>query len=55
MKVYEYRCKGCGLVLEKTKLRSATYRHMVNDKVCGTMVRMWNSVTFNKIPGGGRV
>lgn len=59
-KVYEYICKKCGVRAELDYGKEGT-RHLVpsskvkgNMVVCGTFRRAWASVTFNKVPGGGR-
>lgn len=60
-KVYEYVCKKCGARAELNYGKEGT-RHMIQDPtwtaprliVCGTFRRAWSSVSFNRVPGGGR-
>lgn len=55
MPIYEYRCKKCGASTELDRLpkEGVTMRHMVDGRVCGSFLRVWNA-NFNRVPGGGR-
>lgn len=56
MPTYAYRCRKCGAetTLDRLPKDGAVMRHMVAGRICGTFRRDWSTVSFTRVPGGGR-
>lgn len=54
--VYDYICRNCGArtTLDRRPEDGADMRHLVEGQVCGVFFRDWSTVSFTRVPGGGR-